>query len=63
MAVAKPRDTRSIGRFSTAPLLPRLFRLAILVTVDSLVVWFVLRLVALGYTPFAAAIIDRLGDG
>lgn len=48
---------RAIGRPSAPPLLPRLLRLAIVIAVDSLVIWFVLRLVALGYYPFAAAIV------
>ncbi len=57
MAVATPKKTRTIDRFLSAPVLPRLFRLALMVAVDSFVVWFVLRLVALGYTPFAAVIV------
>ncbi len=56
MAVTTRRETRTTVRSSSAPLLPRLFRLAILIAVDSAVVWFVLRLVALGYTPFSAAV-------
>jgi ABC-type sugar transport system permease subunit len=56
MAIASSQDTRTIGRSSAAPLLPRLLRLAIVIVIDSLVVWFVLKLVALGYYPFAAAI-------
>ena len=37
--------------------MPRLIRLAIVVAMDTFVVWFVIRLVALGYYPFAAAIV------
>ncbi len=57
MATTTPQVARAIGRSSAAPLLPRLLRLAIVIAVDSLVVWFVLKLVALGYYPFAAAIV------
>jgi len=57
MAANTPQVARAIGRPSAAPLLPRLLRLAIVVAVDSMVVWFVLKLVALGYYPFAAVIV------
>ncbi len=57
MAANTPQVARAIGRPSAAPLLPRLLRLAIVVAVDTLVVWFVLKLVALGYYPFAAVIV------
>jgi len=39
------------------PILPRLMRLALLIAVDASVVWFISRLVSLGYLPFAAAIL------
>jgi ABC-type sugar transport system permease subunit len=50
------RDTRRRNGFLSAPSLSQVYRLAIVVVIDSLVVWFILRLVALGYYPFAAAI-------
>lgn len=37
------------------PVLPRLLRLAILIAMDAFVVWFLNRLIALGYFPLAAA--------
>jgi ABC-type sugar transport system permease subunit len=55
MAIVTPQDTRTISRSSLV--LPRLFRLAVVIALDSLVVWFVVKLVALGYYPFAAAIV------
>jgi ABC-type sugar transport system permease subunit len=54
MATVTLQNARKVGRPS--PVLPRLFRLAIVVAMDSLVVWFLLKLAALGYYPFAAAI-------
>lgn len=57
MAVTTPYDTRKTVRASQAPVLPRLLRLAILIAMDSFVVWFLLKLVALGYYPLAAAIL------
>lgn len=56
MATTTPKVARAIGRSSAAPVLPRLLRLAIVIAMDCLVVWFVLKLVALGYYPFAAVI-------
>ena len=56
MATTTPQVARVTGRSGAAPLLPRLLRLAIVIAIDSLVGWFILRLVALGYYPFAAAI-------
>lgn len=41
---------------SSARLIPRLIRLGLLVALDAFVVWFLLRLVSLGYFPLAAAI-------
>jgi ABC-type sugar transport system permease subunit len=57
MAITPPQVSRVIGRSSAAPLLPRLLRLAIVIAMDCLVAWFVLKLVALGYYTFAAAIV------
>jgi len=57
MAANTPEVARAIDRSSAAPLLPRLLRLAIVIAVDSLVVWFVLKLVALGYYTFAEVIV------
>ena len=37
--------------------LPRLLRLALLVAADSFVIWFLLRLLDLGYYPMAAALV------
>lgn len=54
--IVTPQDTRTIGRSSPVLALPRLYRLAIVIAMDCLVVWFVLKLVALGYYPFAAVI-------
>jgi ABC-type sugar transport system permease subunit len=50
------RDTHKRSRFLSASSLSQVYRLAIVIVIDALVVWFVLRLVALGYYPFAAAI-------
>jgi hypothetical protein len=40
----------------TIPVLPRLVRFALLVVLDAATIWFLLRLVSLGYYPLAAAI-------
>ncbi len=50
------RDTQKKNGFLSAPSLSQVYRLAIVVVIDSLVVWFILRLMALGYYPLAAAI-------
>jgi arabinogalactan oligomer / maltooligosaccharide transport system permease protein len=49
--IPKPRAPTSL------PVLPRLLRLAILIALDALVVWFLNRLVALGYFPLATAVL------
>lgn len=46
--------------FLLLPALPRLVRLAILIAVDSAVLWFLNRLYALGYLPLAAALLAIL---
>jgi ABC-type sugar transport system permease subunit len=55
MTSATLQEIRKPGR-PPMPLLPRLLRLGLVVAVDSAVAWFFLRLVHLGYYPFAAAI-------
>ena len=42
---------------TSIPVLPRLARLALLIAGDAAVVWFLIRLVSLGYLPFVAAIL------
>jgi ABC-type sugar transport system permease subunit len=49
--ILKPRAS------SSKPVLSRLVRLAILVAMDASVVWFLNKLVSLGYVPLAAAIL------
>jgi ABC-type sugar transport system permease subunit len=49
--IPKPKSSSSI------PVLTRLLRLAILIAMDTVVFWFLSKLVSLGYFPLAAAII------
>lgn len=42
------------------PVLPQLVRLTILIVLDAAVIWFLIRLVSLGYYPLAAAILAIL---
>ncbi len=57
MAIVTPQNTRKRSRFLPDLSLPQVYRLAILIAIDSAVVWFVLKLVGLGYYPFAAALV------
>jgi hypothetical protein len=45
-----------IKAYTPTPLLPRLVKLGTLVLVDAFVIWFITRLVPLGYYPLAAAV-------
>jgi len=49
------QEIRKTEASPSKPVLPRLIRLAILIAVDGFVVWFLNKLVALGYFPLAAA--------
>jgi arabinogalactan oligomer / maltooligosaccharide transport system permease protein len=42
---------------SSIPILPRLMRFAVLIALDLAVIWFLIRLVTLGYYPLAVAIV------
>lgn len=55
MVIITRSDTPPASR--SAAVLPRLFRFALLIAVDSFVLWFALKLVALGYYPLTAAIV------
>jgi arabinogalactan oligomer/maltooligosaccharide transport system permease protein len=57
MASTASQNTHKSGASSSAPGSSRLVRWALLVAVDAAVVWFLNRLVALGYLPLAAAIL------
>jgi len=50
-------DTPKPGASSSTPVFPRLLRLAILIAADAIVIWFLIKLVDLGYYPFAAAVL------
>ena len=57
MSMSASQDTLKTGTPSSKMILPRLIRLAILIAVDASVIWFLSRLVSLGYYPLAAAIL------
>ena len=57
MASTASPNTHKSGTSSSAPVLPKLVRLAFLILVDGSVVWFLNRLVSLGYLPFALAVL------
>ena len=57
MASTASQDIRKPEVSSPVLVLPRLARLAILVALDSLAVWFLLRLFSLGYYPLSGAIL------
>ncbi len=52
----KSQDEPKIKAYTPTPLLPRLVKLGTLVLVDAFVIWFITRLVPLGYYPLAAAV-------
>ena len=51
------QDSRKAGATSSIPVLPRLVNFLILIALDAGVIWFLSRLVSLGYYPLAAAIL------
>lgn len=51
------RDIRKPSESASMPPVPRLMRYALLIAIDVFVVWFLNRLVSLGYYPLAAAIL------
>jgi len=57
MASTYTRDKLKTKEFSPAPVLPGLLRLVILVLVDAFVIWFLTKLIPLGYFPLAAAVV------
>jgi len=57
MASIASQDGRRKKTSPSAMIVPRLIRLVLLVAVDAAIVWFLSRLVSLGYYPFAAAIL------
>ena len=56
MAVHASPKTPKTKASSSKPVLPRLISFALLIAVDAAVVWFLRRLISLGYCPFAAAL-------
>jgi len=54
------QDSRKGGEISSIPVLPRLVNFLILIAIDACVIWFLSRLVSLGYYPLAAAILILL---
>lgn len=56
MASIDSRDQPKTVETSSAPVLPRILKLALLVLVDAFVIWFLSRLIPLGYYPLSAAI-------
>ncbi|NIM92270.1 MAG: ABC transporter permease subunit [Anaerolineales bacterium] len=57
MAASASQDMVKTRGSASIPVLPRLVRLTILIAVDALVIWFLNRLVSLGYLPLATAIL------
>ena len=57
MAVSTSEEILKTRPSTSLPALPRLVRLAILIALDASVLWFLNRLVSLGYLPLAAAIL------
>jgi len=51
------QDSRKAGATSSIPVLPRLVNFLILIALDAGVIWFLSRLVSLGYYPLAAAML------
>lgn len=56
MASTSPREKPKTIEYASPPILPRLIRLGTLVLVDAFVVWFLMRVIPLGYYPLAAAV-------
>ncbi len=57
MAASTSKDISTARTPASQLILPRLLRLAILIVMDASAIWFVSRLISLGYYPFAIAII------
>ena len=60
MASTASQNTLKRRTSSSIPVLPRLVRLAILIVLDAAAIWFLFRLVSLGYYPLAAAVLAIL---
>jgi len=57
MTFLATQDVPKTKASSSTPVLPRLVRLVLLIAGDTAVIWFLYKLVSLGYIPFAAAIL------
>ena len=57
MSPTASRVVPTIRDSISAPILPRLARLAGLLILDAFVIWFLNRLASLGYFPLAAAVL------
>ena len=57
MAVSTSEKILKTRPSTSSPALPRLVRLAILVAVDAYVLWFLNKLISLGYLPLSATIL------
>jgi ABC-type sugar transport system permease subunit len=57
MTTTASQDVHTPGDSSSTPILPRLMQLALLIILDASVIWFLNKLVALGYYTLAAAIL------
>ena len=60
MASGASQDIQKTKASISMPVLPRLVRLAVLIAVDTSVLWFLNKLYSLGYLPLAAAILAIL---
>ena len=56
MASTMPRENPKTMETASTSVLPRILRLGILVLVDAFVIWFLTKLIPLGYYPLSAAI-------
>ncbi len=56
MASTVTQENPKAAEISSTSVLPRILRLGILVLVDAFVIWFLIRLIPLGYYPLSAAI-------
>lgn len=56
MASTDTRESPKTKDFASTPVLPTFLRIGALVLVDALVIWFLSRLIPLGYYPLAAAV-------
>ena len=57
MTSTTSQDSRKAAATSSVPILPRLTNFLILIAIDACVIWFLSKLVSLGYYPLAAAIL------